>query len=83
MVVDGDNVSCIVEHPETHDVSRVSSILRLRNPRVVYIDEGKKKWELNESMIEMTAQSSLDVAPPQPTGMVSVKSALKIKKKVE
>ena len=20
MVVDGDNVSCIVEHPETHDV---------------------------------------------------------------
>ena len=28
MVVDGDNVSCIVEYPETHDISWVSSALR-------------------------------------------------------
>ena len=55
----------------------------LRNPRVVYIDEGKKRWELDESMLEIPAQSSLDIVPPQPTGVVSVKSALKIKKKVE
>ena len=28
MVVDGDNVSSIVEHPETHDVPWVGSVLR-------------------------------------------------------
>jgi len=55
----------------------------LRNPRVVYIDEGKKRWELNESMVEMPAQPSLDIIPPQPTGVVSVKPTVKIKKKAE
>ena len=48
-----------------------------------YIDEGKIRWKLDESMLEIPAQSSLDIVPPQPTGVVSVKSALKIKKKVE
>ena len=28
MVMDSDNVSCIVEHPETHDVPWVGSVLR-------------------------------------------------------
>jgi hypothetical protein len=32
MVVDGDNVSCIVEHPETHDVPWVGSVLRHLSP---------------------------------------------------
>lgn len=55
----------------------------LRNPRVVYIDEGKKKWEICENMVEIPPKMTVNIFPPQPTGKVEVKPTVKIKKKIE
>ena len=56
----------------------------LIRPRIVYIDEERLKWTIEENQIVKTTGTSLDLFPPQSSDRMSIKpSALPPKKKVE
>lgn len=56
----------------------------LIRPRIVYIDEERLKWTIEENQIVKTTGTSFDLFPPQPSDRMSIKpSALPPKKKVE
>jgi hypothetical protein len=47
------------------------------HPRIIYIDEGKVKWTIDEEGIKDNTIPELDFVPTQPTGGVSVKKGVK------
>lgn len=53
------------------------------NPRIVYIDEEHVKWMIDESTIHPNMQNGPVLVPEQPSGIVTVKSGAKKKRKAE
>lgn len=47
------------------------------HPRIIYIDEGKVKWTIEEEGIQDNTLPELDFGPIRPTGGVSVKKGVK------
>ena len=62
-----------------------SKLGEITHPQLVYIDEGKIKWIIDEDNIVKDVQQSSDIFSPQPSGNISIKTGAKVtkKKKIE
>ena len=51
-------------------------------PKLVYIDEGKVCWEINENNLNSLSKATKTIHPLLPTAEVGIKENVKIKKNV-
>lgn len=51
-------------------------------PKLVYIDEGKVYWEINENALHSFSKPAIQISPSLPFAEVAVKEKLKIKKNI-